>query len=705
MRSLVEVPGEAEPGPRSILHLARMRAGLDPCEGIRAVPPDRRSVHAAGGKPVLSWRQWYETVEVMAAALRRLGLAPGERVLILGETRLEWFQADLAVMAAGGWTVPAYPTLPAAQIEEILSASATRLAFVSRPALCEELLRSPEAARALRACIVMEGSAAGASVRPAAERVRPPAGKLGRSDNGDEHTIETEPDRRRWPRILSWQEALESGREAPSDLRSAITERARSLRPESTATIIWTSGTAGRMKGVVLTHGNLLASALSSARRLEVASNDVYLSFLPLSHVLERVVHLSMLAAGASIHYGEGLDRLEQDFRRVRPTIVVGVPRLFEKILLEAKEQARRKGRRLLILFRLAEHAARRAGRRGPASRPHGPLGWFWDLLVYRKIRRALGGRVRCLISGGAPLGRREALFLNGCGLCVLEGYGLTETASVLAVNVPGAWRLGSVGRPLPGVEVSVAEDGEILVRGPSVMRGYFRGGSGRVEDGGGAETAEAGSSVEAGNVAEAGNSVEAVDSGEAGNGIETGNSVEAGGSIEAGNVGALDGGWLRTGDVGRLDADGYLFILDRKKDLIATSQGKKVAPQLVESAIRRSPLVREAVVLGERRPFLVALIFPDLERLRARLGLMLAKGPELMKSLNSKSVHALMRAEIDHCCRDLAPHERVREFLLIPRAPEVADGTLTPTQKVRRGEIQRLHAAEINRLYQRPVA
>lgn len=597
---------------RSLVHLARARGGLESGGDLPPASPDRPAMAAADAVRPLSFREWYEPVEPLAACLREHGLRSGDRVVLLSETRLEWLQADLAILAAGGISVPVYPTLPAVRIEEILTDSGAKMAFVSNRVLLGELLLAPSADR-LALCVgPAQDSPGGAAARPV--------------------------------RTLAWAEAVEMGRTSTAPALAGVEAVARGLTPEDPATVIYTSGTSGRMKGVLLTHGNLLSSAIASAQRLGVGPEDAYLSFLPMAHVLERVVQLSMLWAGARLAYSAGLDRLEDDLRRSRPTIVVGVPRLYEKIVRVASERARAKGPRAWLLYRMAERAAVRAGRRGPGSRPKPPAGWLWDLLVYRRVRRALGGRTRLLISGGAPLGSRELSFLNGAGLTLVEGYGLTETASVVTVGTPGEWKRGSVGRPLPGTSIRLDEDGEIQVRGPSVMRGYW--------------------------------------------------------NDEPGTAAVLVDGWLRTGDVGRVDDDGYLFVTDRKKDLIVTAHGKKVAPQMIETRLRSSPLVHEVVVAGDRRPFLVALIYPDLDVLRGRTGLALPEGPQLGATLSSVAVRALYRAEIDRACEGLAPHEAVRDFILLAERLGVAEGSLTPTQKPRRAEIERRHAAAIRAIY-----
>ncbi len=675
-------PGGDSPAPFTILELCRHRAGLETHPDLPGGDPDRPSVRVVSSGRHLSFRDWYADVEPMAAYLLGLGLVPGDRVLLLSETRMEWMQADLAIMAAGGLTVPVYPTLPSAQIEEILVDSDARFAVVSRPGLLAELAGAPSAAGRLEGIVLVEGrvtdaaccrgsDAASESVPSAAPEAVPagvPSAGLATAPSAAPAATPSsvpagdaivDPAGDRGPKTASaaeqglrpvpWAKALQAGRDAlaiDTDIRWRLESVRREIRVSSPATIIYTSGTEGIVKGAVLSHGNLLASAVSSAKLLEITQRDLYLSFLPLSHVLERVVQFSMIWAGASIHYCEGLDRLEANLRSERPTVVVGVPRFYEKILREARVKAREKGKVAELLFRMAERAALRAGRRGPGSRPPLPGRVIWNALVYRKIRKVLGGRIRRLISGGAPLGIREALFFNGAGFNMLEGYGLTESSSVASVNLPKAWRRGSVGRPLPGLEVRIADDGEILMRGPSIMRTYWRN--------------------------------------------------------DEATASALVDGWLHTGDVGRLDEAGFLYIRDRKKDIIINAQAKKIAPQVVESRLRRSPLVTEAVVVGDRRPFLGALVFPDLEMLRARLGLALSEGPDLVKTLNTPAVLALVRAEVDSQCATLAPHEQVRNFTLLPEPPTIANGLLTPTLKVRRSEVIRRYAAEVAGLYRK---
>jgi len=383
------------------------------------------------------------------------------------------------------------------------------------------------------------------------------------------------------------------------------------------------------------------------SRVLPFGSSDRYLSILPLAHTLERTVQYTMVANGVAIALGRGMDALARDAAIVQPTVLLGVPRLFEQLHRGVREAARSRGRLALRLFGLAEAAASRRGRRGPkgvtaggeAARPMRGLDRIWDRLFYRPLREKLGGRIRYLVSGGAPLAARESLFFFGAGLPLFEGYGLTEAGPIVSVGTFEHWRPGSVGRPLPGVELRIAEDGEILVRSPSLMTGYH--------------------------------------------------------NLEAESVQILHGGWLHTGDLGVLDGDGFLSITGRKKDMIVTSGGKNISPGPIEDRLRRSPLIQEAVVFGDRRPHLVVLIAIDRRAVDAHLR---ESGRE---GAGEVEIRELLRGEVDRVNHDLAPHERIRSFGLLDEAPSVEAGTLTPSLKVRRGTLEAQCAEKIAALYE----
>jgi len=399
-----------------------------------------------------------------------------------------------------------------------------------------------------------------------------------------------------------------------------------SVSSDDLATIIYTSGTTGIPKGVMLTHGNFVAEALLSVKAMGVGPGDCYLSFLPLSHVFERCNGLySLLHAGYTIAYAESIDRMPANLGEVRPTIIMAVPRFYEKMLDRATEASTAAGFPTAAIFQWSRKVAVAWAMLKDARQPIPPLLALQHALagrlVYSKISRRLGGRVRLRVSGGAALNREVALFFSGVGQPVHEGYGLSETTSAIAVNRFGGHRIGTVGPVFETVEAKIAADGEILTRGPIIMRGYWN----RPE-----ETAA-----------------------------------------------VLKDGWFYTGDIGSIDADGHLRITDRKKDVIVTSGGKKVAPQLVEAALKSSRLIQEALVLGEGKKFVAALIVPAADATREAV-----------------------EAEVARVNEGLAQFERVKRFELIPDDLSVESGTMTPSLKLRRKAVADRHQALIQKMF-----
>ncbi len=564
-----------------------------------------------GFRPI-AYDEWWGGVARVAAGLRREGVGPQDRVILMMETRYEWLLSDLAILSCGALTVPIYPNLPSGQIEHPLGEAKPRAAIVSRPELLARLLRAPGAAEHLAVVFLLEGEA------PDSPPVQVRA--LRTILDGPPPTSAEQDDLRR--------------------LRDA-------LKPQDPATVLYTSGTSSRPKGVVLKHESILSNVRMISHALPFDASDRYLSILPLAHTLERTVQYTMLANGVTIAYGRGMDALSRDAMVVQPTFLLGVPRLFEQICRSAREAARAKGWFASRLFACAEASALRRGSRGPAAtwlpggeaRPLRGLDRFWDRKFYRPIRDKLGGRLRYVVSGSAPLSRRELMFFCGAGLPLLEGYGLTEAGPIVSVNTFGEWRIGSVGKPLPGIEVRIAEDGEILVASPSLMAGYY--------------------------------------------------------NLEAESRAALEGGWLHTGDIGVLDPDGFLTITGRKKDMIVTSGGKNISPGPIEERLRESPWVQEAVVFGDRRPYLVALIAVDRKAVLAHVREAGRDGA------GETEIRSLVRAHIDRVNHDLAPHERIRSFGLLEEAPSIEAGTLTPTLKVRRSAFEAQCAEKIAALYE----
>jgi long-chain acyl-CoA synthetase len=427
-------------------------------------------------------------------------------------------------------------------------------------------------------------------------------------------------------------------------------ERVAAIDRQALATIIYTSGTAGEPKGVMLTHHNLLSNVEAVVGVLGVTADDVALSFLPLSHAFERMVLYAYLYAGTIVAFAESPETLARDMVKVRPTLMTAVPRVFEKLYGRIDETVAQASPIRKVISRWAVAVGLRRSAIVRHGQPVGPLlavqDRLADRLVFHQIREATGGRLRVLVSGSAPLPRTIAEFFDAVGLTIIEGYGLTEASPVLAVNPLDRPRFGTVGRALPGVELRIAEDGEILARGPNIMRGYYN----RPEE------------------------TQAV--------------------LEP-------DGWLHTGDIGILDQEGYLTITDRKKDLILTSGGKHVAPQPIENELRRHPLVAEAVLIGDRRKFITALLVPDFPAVDRRLTALNRPGGTREAIVVRSDVIALFQEAVDAVNATLAPFETIKRFALIASEFTVEGGELTPTMKVKRRVVEERWRAVIEKLYE----
>ncbi|HEY7112881.1 MAG TPA: long-chain fatty acid--CoA ligase [Thermoanaerobaculia bacterium] len=552
------------------------------------------------------------SVRALSLGLNGLGIQPGDRVAILSENRPEWAMADYAVLCAGAWSVPIYPTLPASQIAPLLKDSAARAIFVSNLEQLGKVLTIKSQCPALDHVILIDGN---------------PPGE---------------------PGYTTFHGVVERGRPTLEMNPAVFEQRASRIRPEDVATVIYTSGTTGEPKGAMLTHANLVSNVVTGCEVIPFTEDAVALSFLPLSHVFERMLDYAYLYKTASIAYAESIDRLAANFTEVNPHCFGAVPRVYEKVhaRILAKAEAGSAVKRKLFAWSVA------VGRERVPYLQRGeplPAGLAWkaklaDALVFQKIRAALGTNFRFAVSGGAPLSRDLAEFFLGAGVQVYEGYGLTETSPVICVNGPGRWRVGTVGRPLRGVEIRIAEDGEILTRGPHVMKGYF-------------------------NKPQA--TAEAIDA----------------------------DGWFHTGDIGRID-DGFLTITDRKKDLIVLAGGKKAAPQPIESELKKSPYIALPIVIGDRQKFLAALIVPNFDRLKdwAAAG----RRPLKLEALDADpDVRRLFQSEIDAYNADKPHHEQIRAFALLPSELTVEDGSITPTLKVKRRVLESRYSALIEGMYE----
>lgn len=585
------------------------------------------------GEQVREWsnRQFFDEVRDLSLGLAALGVRPRDRVAILSDSRPEWVIGDLAALTAGAVTVPVYPTLPAGQVGYILAHSGARVVLAADEEQAAKVRASRGEAPGVEAVVVFDPAPPAAAAPP--PNAAADASEAGLKEYSLAEVIE------RGHRRLTTEEGL--GR--------IYKERAQSVEPDALATIIYMSGTTGRPKGVMLSHRNFLANVVDVNRVIGISEDDTALSFLPLSHAFERTTVYLYLYNGATFIFAESLETVGRDMQQIRPTVMTGVPRVFEKLrarVIAAVAEAPRLRQALFAWAAGVGHAAagaRLAGREpGLLTRIKAPIA---DRLVLSKIRARTGGRLRFVCSGSAPLSREVAEFLYAVGLPVLEGYGLTETAPVLTVNPLGAARIGTVGPPLAQVKLRIADDGEVLARGPNVMMGYYEDPQATAE--------------------------------------------------------CIREGWFHTGDIGRLDDDGYLSITDRKKEILVTAGGKNVAPQPVEALLKRDPLVAEAMLVGDRRPYVSALLAPDAATLEQRLAASGAASGSLDDLVGRDDVRALFQAVVDQANAELAGFEQVKRFALLPAQFSVDTGELTPTLKLKRRVVAERWRDAIDGLYQ----
>ena len=574
--------------------------------------PDALRYKREGRYVDVSARDLRREVEALAYGLVALGMERGDRVALLSENRPGWALADLAILCGGGLTVPIYPNLAADQEAYILENCQARICFVSTREQLEKVL----------------------SVRQ-----KTPV----------ERVVALDPVPDADPAALSMDRLKALGEQKRDESPELLQERLDTIQPSDVATIIYTSGTTGAPKGVMLSHDNILSNVKAVLPLFGIGASDTSLSFLPLSHSFERVAgYYGMLYAGASIAYAESIDTVAQNMVDVRPTVIFSVPRLYEKMYGRIMEAVRQGPALKRWLFARARALGERVvDRRLSGERVGVGLGLahaLAGLLVFRQLRARTGGRLRFFVSGGAPLSQAIARFFWAAGLPIFEGYGLTETSPVISANRPGSVRLGTVGKPIPGVEVRIAEDGEILCKGPNVMVGYYR--------------------------------------------------------MPEETAAAIVDGWFKTGDIGHLDEDGFLVITDRKKELIKTAGGKFIAPQPIESKLKQSRFVSHAVVVGNRRKYAAALIVPNFDELRdhvRRSGIGYADEEDLV---GRPEVRKLYDEIVEDVNRGLSHFETVKRYTLVPQEFSVESGELTPTMKVRRGLVEQRYANRIEEMY-----
>ena len=598
--------GPAPVGPGTLNHLFFDGAA-------RYDKPAALKFKANGAWHDISHRALVDRVRRVALGLRALGVARGDRVAILSENRPEWAIADYACLTTGVTDVPIYPTLLAEQVRYILNDSGAVAVFCSTEAQVEKISQVRASLPALRHVIWF----------------------------GD----------RPWPgTAMSLGELEARGAAADSpETRTRYEAEAQAVQPDDVATIIYTSGTTGEPKGSMLTHNNIYSNVKAVNRVIPSGPEDTSLSFLPLSHILERMAgHYLMYEMGVTIAYAESIDLLLNNFGEIRPTLVVSVPRIYEKIYARVLENALSgSGVKKNIFFWAKKVGERFADEKLSGRQPSGALAFQYRLatkLVFTKLQQRVGGRLRFFVSGGAPLAPEINKFFYAAGLTILEGYGLTETSPVIAVNTPDAFRIGSVGRPIAGVEVKIAADGEILSRGPHIMRGYF-------------------------------NKPDA-----------TADCIDA-------------DGWFHTGDIGLLE-DGFLRITDRKKDIIVTAGGKNIAPQPIENQVKTNKYVSQAVMIGDKRKYPVMLVVPNFEQLEKW-----AKFKNLLWTSRTELLgHPLTRAKMDKevigKLQGFANYEMPKKIGLLEEDFTIESGELTPTLKVKRRVVDTKYRELIDSLY-----
>ncbi|HMG96519.1 MAG TPA: long-chain fatty acid--CoA ligase [Gemmatimonadaceae bacterium] len=574
--------------------------------------PDALQVKVAGAYKPISHAEVADRVRHAARGLASLGVRRGDRVAILSENRPEWAIADFACLTAGLTDVPIYPTLPADQIAYILKDSGAVAIFVSTRIQAEKVREIRSQLQALKTVIGFDDI----------------------------------------PGLVNMSMAELEKRGAEGETNQSIAtykEDALTVKPDDLATIIYTSGTTGEPKGVMLSHDNIYSNVEASRKAIPFEGRDVGLSFLPLSHIFERMAgHYMMFATGTSIAYAESIDTVAANMGEVRPTLVLSVPRLYEKMYARILETALTGGFLKKKIFFWARGVAERwANEKLAGKEPGGLLAWQYAIaqkLVFSKLKTRTGGRLRYFVSGGAPLSPDINKFFYAAGLEILEGYGLTETSPVIAVNTPDNFRIGTVGKPIDGVEIRIASDGEILTRGPHVMKGYYN-------------------------------------------------------KPDATREAIEPDGWFHTGDIGEL-RDGFLAITDRKKDIIVTAGGKNIAPQPLENKVKTNKYVAQAVMLGDKRKFPSMLVVPNfdqLERWATKRNIIWTDRAQLLRM---PTIQAKMEQEVNKELAGAAHFEIPKKIGLIEHDFSIEKGELTPTQKVKRRAIDKHYKALIDSLY-----
>ncbi|MDZ7332954.1 MAG: long-chain fatty acid--CoA ligase [candidate division KSB1 bacterium] len=568
----------------------------------------------AGKYEGFSYQELGERVKNFALGLASLGVTAGDRIAVMSENRPEWAIADFGILSLGATNVPIYPTITPQQVEYILKDSGSRMIIVSTAELQQKVLTIVHNLPALQKIIYMD-------------------------QNSAQHEM-----------MIPFQQLYQLGKEFEAKQPGYYEAAIKKITPDDLCGIIYTSGTTGAPKGVMLSHNNLLSNVKAALEVIKADETDTFLSFLPLCHSFERMAgHFTAIGAGATIAYAESVDTVAQNLMEVKPTLMTSVPRLFEKIYARVIENAEAGSPLKKKIFWWAIKTGEKFVEAKAKGKVSGLLQFKHNLankLVFSKLKERVGGRLRFFVSGGAPLPKEIAEFFYKAGILILEGYGLTETSPVIAVNREDNFKFGSVGPAIPGVEVKIAEDGEVLTRGPHVMKGYYK------------------------------------------NPEATAETIDP-------------DGWLHTGDIGLLDEDGFLYITDRKKNIIVTSGGKNITPATIENLLVTSPYIEQVMVVGDRRNYLTALIVPKFEAIKKYAEVNGISYSDIEDLVKHPKIYALVEADVQNLTKDLARFEQIKKFTLMPKEFTIADDELTPTLKIKRKVVAQKYADIIDKMYQ----
>lgn len=562
----------------------------------------------------LSYREVNAMVEEVTLGLSELGIVRGDTVALISENRPEWVIADMSIIHLGAVNVPVYPTMTPKQIEFILNDARVKCVIVSNRMQLAKVLKIADEVKLLRTIISF-------------------------NEKGVEGNEQ----------VVLFSSVITAGKALKNNRQSVLREYSDNVKPEDLLTIIYTSGTTGNPKGVMLTHNNLVSNIQASAACLSIMETDVLLSFLPLSHAFERMAgYYTALGCGATIAYAESVDTVGDNLIEIQPTIVTSVPRLFERIHNRIQKQVGSQSRLKQKVFGWAITTGKRYAK-AKKEKLFTPMlalkRMVADRLVFRELKKRTGGKIRFFVSGGAALARELGEFFEAIGLPIIEGYGMSESSPVISVNRLGNSKFGSVGPIIPGIDVKIAGDGEILVCGPNVMKGYWNNPE---------------------------STSEAIDS----------------------------QGWLHTGDIGMFDEEGFLYITDRKKHLFVSSGGKNIAPQHIESLFLQSKYIDQIMLVGDGRMYITALIIPDMDLLQEMAKELHLSYSSIEEVVKRPEIYKFLDEEIASIQKDLPNYERVRKFTILDKPFTIEEGEMTPTMKIKRKAVELKYKEIIERMY-----